>query len=35
MKKANKTEKILITGGGGYAGSVVTKYLLERGGFPK
>lgn len=31
MKKANNTKKILITGGGGYIGSVVTRYLLERG----
>lgn len=31
MKKANNTKKVLITGGGGYIGSVVTKYLLERG----
>jgi len=31
MKKDNNTKKVLITGGGGYIGSVVTRYLLEKG----
>lgn len=31
MNRASNTKKILITGGGGYIGSVATKYLWERG----
>ena len=31
MQKINKMKKVLITGGAGYIGSVLTGYLLERG----